>query len=184
MRERLSAEDWIDAGLRALASAGFTSLKAEVLAQKLNVSRGSFYWHFQDIGAYRTAVMRRWQEVSATAIIEQLEQTAAAGGDRLRLLLGLAFGTDPALEIGMRAWGASDPEARAVVKAVDAQRIDYLQAMLRDAGVGAKVARARAEVLNWAYLGFALSGRPAARPLKSVVQELADFAERRDPDAK
>ena len=60
MSEQLSAQDWIDAGLKALARNGHTALKADPLAKSLGVSRGSFYWHFADIGAYHAQMPRLW----------------------------------------------------------------------------------------------------------------------------
>ena len=55
MTDQLSAKDWLDQGLKALAHSGFTALKAEPLAKAMGVSRGSFYWHFSDMMAYRAA---------------------------------------------------------------------------------------------------------------------------------
>jgi AcrR family transcriptional regulator len=43
MTERLTVQDWIDFALTTLAHEGFEALKADVLARKLGVSRGSFY---------------------------------------------------------------------------------------------------------------------------------------------
>jgi AcrR family transcriptional regulator len=173
MSERLSADDWIQAGLRALAREGFPGLKADLLARSLGISRGSFYWHFADIGAFHEAVRSRWQEVAADAIIRDLER-ATTPADRLRRLLRLAFTADAALEIGMRAWAASDAQARAAVEAVDRRRLAYLERLLTAAGVRPAAARARAHILYWAYLGFALSGRPVPRVrLEAVLAELA-----------
>ena len=56
MTDQLSANDWLDQGLKTLARRGFTALKAEPLAKAMGVSRGSFYWHFTDIGALKTAL--------------------------------------------------------------------------------------------------------------------------------
>ena len=41
MTDQLSAKDWLDQGLKALAARGFTALKAEPLAKAMGVSRGS-----------------------------------------------------------------------------------------------------------------------------------------------
>jgi AcrR family transcriptional regulator len=60
MSDQLSAKDWLDQGLKALAANGVTALKAEPLAKAMGVSRGSFYWHFDDIGAFRTAILAYW----------------------------------------------------------------------------------------------------------------------------
>ncbi|MFX8079173.1 TetR/AcrR family transcriptional regulator, partial [Acinetobacter baumannii] len=73
MTEQLSAQDWVDLGLKALAKSGFTALKAEPLARAMGVSRGSFYWHFADIGAYHTAVLARWRDIAAEQIIASIE---------------------------------------------------------------------------------------------------------------
>ena len=57
MTDQLSAQDWLDQGLKTLADSGFTALKAEPLAKAMGVSRGSFYWHFADIGAFHAAIL-------------------------------------------------------------------------------------------------------------------------------
>src|SRR5438128_3546763 len=79
MADQLSAQDWVDLGLKTLARSGFTALKAEPLAKAMGVSRGSFYWHFADIGAYHAAILERWREVATEQIIAGVE--AAKNGD-------------------------------------------------------------------------------------------------------
>jgi len=161
MLKKRSADDWIDAGLKSLARDGFTALKADVIARKLKVSRGSFYWHFADIAAFEDAVMQRWRDVMAEAIIRELERLDPASA-RLPHLLRLAFDADGALEVAMRGWAASDPRARAVVRAVDDRRLAYLERMLRESGVKAPHIAPRAQILYWSYLGFVLAAKPIA----------------------
>ena len=60
MPDQFSANRWVEQGLKALATNGFTALKADPLAKLLGVSRGSFYWHFRDVDAFRAAVLARW----------------------------------------------------------------------------------------------------------------------------
>ena len=97
MTEQLSVKDWLDQGLKTLAKHGFTALKAEPLAKAMGVSRGSFYWHFADIGAYRTAILNHWREVAAEQVIAELE-TIPEGGDALALLLRRTFSARLALD--------------------------------------------------------------------------------------
>src|SRR5262245_52783828 len=73
MSDQLSARDWLDQGLKTLASHGFAALKAEPLAKAMGVSRGSFYWHFADISAFHAAILKAWREVAAEAIIANVE---------------------------------------------------------------------------------------------------------------
>ena len=178
MADQLSAKDWLDQGLRALARSGFTALKAEPLAKAMGVSRGSFYWHFADIGAYRAAILKHWREVAAEQIIAGLE--AASGDDNpLQLLLRRAFGTKPALENAFRIWATVDPAARSAVQAIDRCRLGYVEKLLGASGLPADVARPRAQILYWAFLGFALSDRPLPQARQAeVIDELLRMASR------
>ena len=64
MTKRLTARDWIDFALTTLAREGFHALKADVLARKLGVSRGSFYWHFTELGTFHARVIEHWRQMA------------------------------------------------------------------------------------------------------------------------
>jgi AcrR family transcriptional regulator len=176
MSEQLSAKDWVDQGLKALASRGFTALKAEPLAKALRVSRGSFYWHFADIAAFHAAVLARWHEVAAEQIIENVE-AASQDDNPLALLLRRVFGERLLLERAVRSWASVDPAARAAVQAIDRRRLNYVEGLLVQSGLSADSARSRAQILYWAFLGFALSDQslPKARQ-QAVLDELVRMA--------
>ena len=175
MADQLSAQDWINQGVKTLAKSGFTALKAEPLAKAMGVSRGSFYWHFADIGAFHAAVLARWREVATERVIAGVEAAKAnnEGEDSLAGLLRLTFGGKFLLEKAVRSWAANDPRARAAVVAVDRRRLDYIESLLRKAGLAEDVARARAQILFWAFFGFALSDQslPADKQ-QAVLDEL------------
>ncbi|MFT4706402.1 MAG: AcrR family transcriptional regulator, partial [Ascidiaceihabitans sp.] len=61
MSNRLTKEKWVQHGLETLEKSGFGALNAEPLAKALKVSRGSFYWHFNDIDVFRKAVLELWR---------------------------------------------------------------------------------------------------------------------------
>ena len=176
MADQLSAADWLDQGLKALAARGFTALKAEPLAKAMGVSRGSFYWHFADIGAFHTAILKHWREVAAEQIIANLE-AASGHDDPISMLLRQAFGGRLSLENAVRTWATVDSRARAAVQAIDRRRLSYVEKLLRDAGLAPDVARARAQILYWAFIGFAQSDRqlPKARQ-QAVLDELIRIA--------
>src|SRR5882724_4100646 len=126
MGDQLSAQDWVDQGLKTLAKSGFTALKAEPLAKAMGVSRGSFYWHFADIAAFHAAILKHWREVAAEQVIAGLE-ASAKDANPLALLLRRAFASKQALEKAVRSWAAIDPKARAAVQAIDRRRVDYVE---------------------------------------------------------
>jgi len=168
MTDQLSARDWLDQGLKTLAKNGFTALKAEPLAKAMGVSRGSFYWHFADIGAFHSAILKYWREVAAEQVIAGLE-AASKDRDAVALLLRRAFSSTPALENAVRTWATVDPVARAAVQAIDQRRLRYIEVLLRRSGLSDDVARARAQILYWAFLGFALSERPLPKARQQAV---------------
>jgi len=171
MADQLSAQDWVDLGLKTLAKSGFTALKAEPLAKAMGVSRGSFYWHFADIGAYHAAILERWREVATEQIIAAVEaaRKTAKGEDPLAVLLKLTFGSKLVLEKAVRSWAANDARARAAVVAMDRRRLDYIEGLLKDAGLAEDVARARAQILFWAFFGYALSDQQLAPDRQQAV---------------
>jgi AcrR family transcriptional regulator len=178
MADQLSAQDWLDQGLKTLAARGFSALKAEPLAKEMGVSRGSFYWHFADIGAFHAAILKHWREVAAEAIIANVDQ--ATGGDEpLAVLLRRVFSERLALERAVRSWAAFDSGARNAVQAIDRRRLDYVEGLIRARGIAPDIARARAQILYWAFLGYALSDHsPRKAQADPIIEELVRMAVR------
>jgi AcrR family transcriptional regulator len=176
MADQLSAKDWLDLGLKTLARRGFTALKAEPLAKEMGVSRGSFYWHFADIGAYRAAILQHWREVAAEQVIADLE-ASSKDDNPLLLLLRRTFSSRLALENAVRSWATLDPEARAAVQATDRRRLSYVQKLFERSGVAPGVARSRAQIFYWAFLGYALSDQPLPKARQeALLKELLRMA--------
>ena len=97
----------------------------------------------------------------------------------MQLLLRRAFGGKLALENAVRIWATHDPVARRAVQAIDRRRLGYVESLLRAAGLAAEVARARAQILYWAFVGFALSDKPLPRERQqAVLDELLRIASR------
>jgi AcrR family transcriptional regulator len=168
MTDQLSANDWLDQGLKTLSKSGFTALKAEPLAKALGVSRGSFYWHFADIGAYHAAVLAHWRDVAAERIIADVE-ASAPGQNPVETLLRRVFGARLVLETAVRSWSTIEPLARAAVEAIDRRRLDYVERLLEASGLSPGIARARAQILYWAFLGFASSEKPLPTDRQAAV---------------
>lgn len=144
--DQLSATDWLDQGLKTLKESGFTALKAEPLAKAMGVSRGSFYWHFADVGAFHAALLKRWREIMTEQIIANLEQSAEDEA-RINTLLRRAFGDRLTLEVAVRTWATLDPTARAAVQAIDRRRLSYIENLLTASGFLPEIARARSDSL-------------------------------------
>jgi len=151
MNDRLTKSDWIKHGLRTLANEGTNALKVGPMSTKLNVSRGSFYWHFRDIADFRSQILRSWQQRSTDQVIQDI--AAKAEPDRLKHLMRRAFAANRGLDRAVRSWAAEDRYVAATVASVDARRVAYIARLLVDAGVESQKASSRAAFMYWAYLG-------------------------------
>src|SRR4051812_41510867 len=148
---RLGPEEWVRAGLKALAKSGASALKADSVANSLGVSRGSFYWHFADVSAFHAAVLQRWRKVMLENIIVELEGSAE---DRLEILMYRAFAGGSEIERAVRAGATTDGQANAAGDAVDVERIRYLRKLLIGTGIPPGPAHARPGIQNSRHLGF------------------------------
>ncbi|MGJ4999165.1 TetR/AcrR family transcriptional regulator [Bradyrhizobium sp. HKCCYLS3077] len=176
MNEQLSAQDWLDQGLKLLASKGFTALKAEPMAKVMGVSRGSFYWHFADVAAFHSELLKHWRDIAAEQIIIGVE---ASAGDEpvIAVLLRRTLATRLTLERAVRSWAATSPVARQAVQAIDKRRLGYIEGLLAAQRLPAAIVQARAQVLYWAFLGYALSERQLPpEQQQAVIEELIRIA--------
>jgi AcrR family transcriptional regulator len=172
MIKRLTAQDWIDFALATLAHEGFQALKADVLARKLGVSRGSFYWHFTDLRSFHGRVIAHWRQTATEAIIADLEQYRSPE-QRLEVLLRRAFGHGARLEVRMRNWADKNAVAARALRAIDRKRCGYIEKLFGGAKVTPSAAATRAQLLYWSYLGAALSrSKLTGEQLDRTVVEL------------
>jgi len=178
MTDRLGKPDWIRHGLRTLARDGANALKVGPMADGLNVSRGSFYWHFRDIADFRAQLLQAWQEQATDRVIQDLEARKDRP-DRLKQLMRRAFTGNRSLDRAIRSWAAEDRAVAAIVASVDARRVTYIAKMLAAAGVEGQKALRRAAFLYWAYLGQPMVMEPRhASIAATALDDISDLLEK------
>lgn len=152
MTIRMTKEKWVQHGLKSLEKRGFSALKAEPMAKELKVSRGSFYWHFTDIGEFQKDVLELWRQRTTLQVIVDIEGSGDKSG-RLNVLMQRAFNAGRDLERAVRAWAIRNPDVAEVVTRVDIERINYICELLMSEGVLEPDVRSKATFVYWAYLG-------------------------------
>ena len=139
-KSRLSPNDWIRIGFDALLDHGPGALRAEALARDLGTTKGSFYWHFEDVPAFQSAMLSAWKE-AALAALELAAQSSVIPAARLRTLAQVAAVlptpalSDRPLDPAIRAWAQADDAAAAALARVDSARLETLGALLSDMGI-------------------------------------------------
>lgn len=174
---RLSAEDWLEVGYTVLAEEGVRALKVERLCQQAGVTRGSFYWHFEDIDKYRAALVDSWNK-----FLERDRQTltdveALPPRERLSaMMITLVSPRHWMLERAMREWARLDPVAAENIRAADRLLVRTVAKAYSDYGFSPEDARLRAEVTFAAGIGL-LHLTSSAEQAQSVSQRerILDF---------
>jgi AcrR family transcriptional regulator len=159
-RAALDRPAWIKAAIAALAEGGRDRLRVELLAQRLGVTKGSFYWHFRDRRDLFDAVLQQWKE---GRIGDILRQTAAEPGREREQILHVidVYAANRnrkgiPIELAVRDWARHDTAAAAAVAEVDATRLQCAARLFVACGLPADEAAARSALLYAYVFGISL----------------------------
>jgi AcrR family transcriptional regulator len=159
---------------------GIDHVRVDVLAGELNVTRGSFYWHFRDREDLLRRVLQAWREVSTVQLTQRLEVARSDPRELLADVITLPFRGRAAvraarIELAIRAWARRDPMAQQALDEADSSRIRYHQTLFRALGFAPDEAAHRAFLLYGYEVAESLmprQGSAAARDARrrSVLQ--------------
>lgn len=139
-RQSLSAETWAAAALDAIASGGLEAIAVEPLARKLNVTKGSFYWHFANRDALLKAALELWEQQETDDVIAGLEKEP----DPYTRIVNLFKRANSSYKAGRLylALAAASDDVRVceTVQRVSERRLAYLEQCYRALGMDAEQA--------------------------------------------
>jgi len=151
---RLDAEAWIAAAFDALAAGGIDAVRVEPLAKVLDITKGSFYWHFADRRALLDAMLSAWAEGRIAAIREQATARGAPQavlGNLADLYTRHANVRGLTIELAIRSLARTDETAAKAVRGVDRERLRHVGELFCALGWPSAQAQARA-ILFYSYL--------------------------------
>ncbi|MGF1595570.1 MAG: TetR/AcrR family transcriptional regulator [Acidimicrobiales bacterium] len=151
---KVGKDDWTRAALEVIAVEGVGGVKVESLANRLGITKGSFYWHFADRQELILGALELWYQLATAEVIERLDRIDDPER-RLRALFAESFGdvvNGPidALLVGQ----ADDPFVGPTVARATAERLQFLTRTYRQLGLSRERAVARARLAYAAYLGI------------------------------
>jgi AcrR family transcriptional regulator len=106
-------------------------VRIEPLARALGVTRGGFYWHFDDRRALLAELLDAWERASVDEVIERVESEGGDARAKLRRLSTLAASSDEPLKIDLavRDWARREPTVAERLRRVDNRRMDYMRSL-------------------------------------------------------
>ena len=148
---------WLDAAYDLLVEGGVESVKVMPLAERLGLSRTSFYWHFPDREALLAGLVDRWQDENTTNLVARCEAPAATIAEAMLNLIDAWVDPtlfDSRLEFAMRTWSLTDAALAKAMAQADATRIAALTDLFLRFGYDATEADTRARTLYLTQVGY------------------------------
>jgi AcrR family transcriptional regulator len=131
---RTTREAWIDEGLRALADGGPDAVRVELLARSLGVTKGGFYWQFEDRQALLTAMLQTWEQTMVDEPVAEVDASDSSAKDKLTALFTLARERRRylAVELAIRDWARRDTTVARRLRRVDTRRMEFMRSLFRE----------------------------------------------------
>jgi AcrR family transcriptional regulator len=154
---KVTRDDWLVKAQDTLIRDGIDTVKVQVLAAQLDVSRSSFYWYFKNRDELLAVLLDQWEERNTQPIVRQCALEAEclneAACNFFRCFIDSAL-FDRGLDFAVRAWARQDAAVRLSVDAADRARLLALEAMFMRHGCDAVEADWRARMIYFMQLGY------------------------------
>ncbi len=155
--EKLTPVDWVRSARAVLVKGGIQAVKVDLIATQMNISRGSFYWHFTSRAALLTSLLEHWEAENTAPFEEVATATGISAAGRYEAMARLWLEEtrfDPAFDSAVRDWARSSrPVARRVAE-IDQRRMQLFETILLEMGYSADEAMIRARVTYYHQIGY------------------------------
>jgi hypothetical protein len=177
---RLSRDDWLDQAFWAVVAGGFENVKVLTIAEKLKVTRGSFYWHFSDHADLIRSLLLRWK-LQQTALDQKLDSQRSGNPIKdLEDVVDAAFSQAGAtlenlrFEQALRSLSHQNSEAAQMLVEIDTERMKLFESKFMAIVKDVKKARDLSALLYLAIVGsYQALSRPVNPPnVRSYLQSL------------
>ncbi len=126
--KQLSKDAWLKHTLKTIGEVGVANIQIESLAKDLNVTKGSFYWHFKGRDALLNDALSYWYETATRIIGRAVNRSFSDPIDRLRYFFSLAFNQrydvpGGPVERALQEWARVSEAASKTTQRVDQERI-------------------------------------------------------------
>ena len=152
-------DSWLAEALELLRERGVDHVKVEPLAERLGVTKGSFYWHFKNRSDLLNSLPEFWARSQTDPVLEVASRTEGTAIDKMRALLEFLAHEDPdRYDNAMRAWAQFDDDVAQAVKEIDERRMATARELFEDAGLSPDDAAFRARLWYFYDVGEHVTG--------------------------
>ena len=154
---KVTRADWLNMARDVLVNEGVGEVKILGLANRMGVSRSSFYWYFKDRADLQAALLDEWEARNTAQIVAHCQMPSANISEAVCNFFRCFVDTtkfDRGLDFAIREWSRRDATLRARLDEADRKRIAGVTASFARHGYGPRDADARARILYFMQLGY------------------------------
>ncbi len=172
---------WIKAAYRTLLESGIDAVKVMSLAERLGLSRTSFYGHFSGRTELLDALITHWQARNTGNLIRRTEDYAETITEAILnvfdpWLVPDLF--DSRLEFAVRNWAHTDKALARLLVEADEVRVEAFQNMFERFGFDPHYANIRANTVYQTQIGYiSMINDGPLEPLQPRLARMPYYAE-------
>lgn len=154
---KVTQEDWLNLARDVLVHEGVAEIKILTLAERLNVSRSSFYWYFKNRADLMDALLDGWEARNTTNLVAQCAKPSASISDGVRHFFECFLNDtlfDAGLDFAVREWARRDVNVRKRIDQADQARLQAVAALFIRHGFPQPEADIRARILYYMQIGY------------------------------
>jgi AcrR family transcriptional regulator len=156
-RERGSADKWLQGAYDSLVQGGIDAVRITPLAEKLKLSRTSFYWFFEDRETLLSALIDLWRAKNTGNLIKQADCYAESISEAILNVFDCWLNPelfDSRFELSVRGWAQQSAKVSREIGAADEARLAALRRMFSRFGFAPLPADVRARTLYLTQIGY------------------------------
>ena len=149
-------DGWIEAALAVLVEQGVEAVQITQLAKRLDVTRGSFYWHFASREELLDALIAEWRARNSDVMLSALAESESLQQGILDLFAVWVDHTrfDPELDQAVRDWARRSEPVRESVAREDTNRVSAIAAFYSRHGFAKTEAFIRARIIYFTQVSY------------------------------
>ena len=154
---RGSRELWLEAAIQTIIDQGVDAVKIQPLANRLNISRTSFYWFFKDRNALLEELLATWQAKNTGAFVGACDAYAGTIAEAVLNLIRVFHDDamfEPQLDFAVRGWAHQSSEVADRVNSADDVRLGAICSMFERFGFDPEDADVRARTVYLSQIGY------------------------------
>ena len=169
---RLTRDDWVREAFALLHERGVDGVKIVIIAERMGVTSGSFYWHFKGLPELMDCLLEFWEIVLTDAIIIEATNFEGTPENRILELMTQVIEQDAAIhDHPISVWARRDPAVQEIFERTIQKRFDFAAWMFEQAGFSSRQAKVRGRMMVAYLMGESSTNLKKSRNWKKIIRD-------------